>query len=64
MARYMLTGIDPEKWRQFKAACDLQGITIKQAFLEYIDIAIETLKKHPGEYLPRSPKQKKGGKPT
>jgi len=61
MARYMLTGIDETKWRRFKADCDLQGITIKQAFLEYIDITIQTLKKHPGDYIPRSRNQKKGG---
>jgi len=58
----MLTGIDNEKWKQFKADCNLQGITIKQAFLEYIDITIDTLKKHPGNYMPRSHNQKKGGK--
>jgi len=62
MARYMLTGIDTEKWRRFKAGCDLQGITCKQAFLEYIDISIDTLRKHPGPYKPRLNKQKKGGK--
>lgn len=61
MARYMLTGIEDNKWRRFKADCDLQGITIKQAFLEYIDITIETLKKHPADYMPRSREFKKGG---
>lgn len=62
MARYMLTGVDNDKWRRFKADCDLQGITIKQAFLEYIDITIDTLKKHPGPYGPRDLIPKKGGK--
>jgi len=61
MARYMLTGIDNTKWRLFKADCDLQGITVKEAFLEYIDITIETIQAHPGLYKSRASKQKKGG---
>lgn len=37
MANYMLTGIDPETWKRFKAGCDLQGVTIKEALLCFID---------------------------
>lgn len=47
MAKYLLTGIDDEQWRIFKAGCDMQGITIKEAFLDYIDISISTIKKMP-----------------
>jgi len=62
MANYYLKGVDDEQWRHFKAACDLQGITIKQAFLEHIDITVRTVKKYPGPYKPRPAKQKEGGK--
>lgn len=37
MARYMLTGIDDQKWRHFKALCDIQGITIKESFTNHIN---------------------------
>lgn len=64
MARYMLTGIDDETWKRFKASCDLMGITIKQAFLEYIDITIEQVKLSPGPYKPWPQRHNKGGKKT
>lgn len=47
MAKYLLTGINDEQWRLFKAGCDIQGITIKEAFLDYIDIVVGTFRKHP-----------------
>jgi len=62
MKKYLLTGIDPETWRKFKACCDLQGVSMKEAFLEYIDTVVATIRKHPGEYKPRANKHKKGGK--
>lgn len=41
MANYMLTGVDDEQWRRFKASCDLQGITIKEFFIDCIDTEIK-----------------------
>jgi len=61
MARYMLTGIDDALWKRFKACCNIQGITIKQAFLEYIDITIEQVKLTTGPYKPWLERHKKGG---
>lgn len=62
MARYMLTGIDPEQWKRFKAGCDLQGVTIKEVLLKFIDtrdIVFQT--QH--DYHKKQPnKPKKGGK--
>lgn len=53
MATYYLTGIEDDKWKDFKAACDIQGITVMEAFLEYIDITVRTVNKYPGPYKPR-----------
>lgn len=62
MARYLLTGIDEEDWKLFKANCDLQGITIKESFLDHIDIVVSTFKKHP-EYTKIEPfREKVGGR--
>lgn len=62
MASYILKGIDDDTWKRFKASCDLMGITMKQAFLEYIDITIEQVDIHPGPYKPWPNRHKKGGK--
>lgn len=62
MARYMLTGIDDKKWRQFKATCDLQGVTIKEALLNYIEQEIITFNLLPLHTNKSGPKPKKGGK--
>ncbi|MBA7495646.1 hypothetical protein ES702_06235 [subsurface metagenome] len=62
MARYMLTGIDDEKWKRFKASCDLMGITIKQALLEYIDITLEQVNSTSGPYKPWPERHKNGRK--
>lgn len=64
MARYMLTGIDPERWKRFKATCDLQGVTIKEALLNYIDQEIITFNLLPLHTKVSSGTRKKGGKKT
>lgn len=62
MARYMLTGIDAEQWKRFKAACNIQGKTIKQSFIEHINSVVRryaVLSRHPiGSIID----PKKGGK--
>ena len=40
MASYYLKGIEDEKWKRFKATCDLQGITIKESFIHHINFTI------------------------
>lgn len=59
MATYLLTGVDDEQWRRFKASCDLQGITIKEFFLDCIDTSVrvsrEELNYHKTD--PKKPKQ-------
>jgi len=62
MATYLLTGIDQSKWRRFKATCDLQGVTIKEALINYIEQEIITLELLPLEIKARSGQPKKGGK--
>lgn len=47
MAKYLLTGIDDEDWRHFKANCDIIGITIKEALLIYVEIVAKDFNKHP-----------------
>lgn len=64
MANYLLKGIDDMKWRRFKADCDLQGITAKEAFLIYIDTTITRINKYPGRYKFRPGKQNEGGEKT
>lgn len=62
MARYMLTGIDPEQWKRFKAACNIQGKTIKQSFIEHINSVVRryaVLIRHPTR---SRDEPKKGGK--
>lgn len=62
MATYLLTGIDDEEWRRFKASCDLQGITIKEFFLDCIDTAVRVFKQEQLFRQAALNKQKKGGK--
>lgn len=62
MARYMLTGIDDKKWREFKATCDLRGVTIKEALLNYVEQEIITFNLLPLHTKARSGQPKKGGK--
>ena len=40
MAKYLLTGIDDEKWKRFKATCNLKGITIRESFIHHINFMI------------------------
>jgi len=62
MAKYLLTGIDNEDWKLFKADCDLQGITVKESFLGHIAIVISTFNKHPEFLKELDHKSKHGGK--
>ncbi|MBA7694577.1 hypothetical protein ES703_103190 [subsurface metagenome] len=61
MARYMLTGIDNEQWRRFKASCDLQGITIKEALLSFINTRDEVFRAQHNYHKTHHPHPKKGG---
>jgi len=60
MANYMLTGIDPYKWKRFKASCDIQGITIKQSFLTHISHEVADYLSNPQKTQGWGPKPKKG----
>lgn len=61
MAKYMLTGIDEYQWKRFKAACDIQGITMKQSFLSHIDHEVADYLSHPEKTQGWGIKPKKGG---
>lgn len=62
MLKYMLTGIDEVKWKKFKAACDLQGITIKESFTHHINYIIVKVLSEQIKQGQDSLKQKKAGK--
>lgn len=47
MAKYLLTGIDEYQWKRFKASCDIQGITIKESFLNHIDHTVKDFQSNP-----------------
>lgn len=64
MAKYLLTGIDDEKWRRFKGFCDLQGITMKQSFLHHINYIIvqgisQIMKSDANNHKPKKGEKKK-----
>jgi len=44
MGEYLLTGIDKDQWKLFKASCALQGVTVKQALLKHIDTVVMIFK--------------------
>ncbi len=60
MAKYLLTGIDDDEWRIFKAACDIHGLTVKEVFLDYIDVRVSVFKKNQ-DYSKLEPFIKKHG---
>lgn len=62
MARYMLTGIQEFQWKRFKAACAIQGITVKQSFFNHINHVIKDFQSHPEYTQGRPNKPKKGGR--
>lgn len=62
MAKYMLTGIQDFEWSRFKAACDIQGITIKQSLLNHIKHEVANFLSHPELTQGWQPKPKKRGK--
>jgi len=62
MANYYLTGIDDDTWKHFKACCDLEGTTIRQALLRYIDIRVSASREHLNYHKQPPNKHKKGGK--
>ena len=41
MANYILKDVDDEQWKVFKASCDLQGITVREFFINCIDTAVK-----------------------
>lgn len=62
MATYMLTGIQEHQWKRFKAACDIQGITMKQSFLSHIDHEVADYLSHPERTQGLGIKPETGGK--
>lgn len=40
MLNYLLKDINPELWKRFKASCDLEGVTIREALLHYIQTRV------------------------
>lgn len=62
MANYMLTGVDDEQWRRFKASCDLQGITIKEFFIYCIDTTVKENRQRLNYHKTIKPKPKIQGK--
>jgi len=47
MPDYILKGIDKAKWREFKAICDLAGITVKDSFIAHIDSLVKAFRNDP-----------------
>lgn len=64
MADYLLTGVEDEQWRLFKASCDVQGITIKEFFLDCIDTSVKVFRQELDYHKADRDKPKKGGKKT
>ena len=64
MANYMLTGVDDNQWRLFKASCDIQGITIKEFLLDCIDTSVKITREELNRKIPKPTKPKQGGKNT
>lgn len=62
MAKYLLTGIDDQQWRLFKANCDIHGVTIKEVFLQYIDSDVAFFMKRPDYSKVEALIKKDGGK--
>ena len=62
MARYYLTGIDDEAWKRFKAACNIRGCTVKQSFIDHINIIVAGYDSERLQAEYNYHKQKKGGK--
>lgn len=59
---YLLEEIDPDLWRKFKAACDIQGLTMKESFQSHIKHVVADFQANPA-YTQGWPKNnKKGGK--
>lgn len=42
---YSLTGIDPDLWREFKAACAYYDLDIKQTFIQKIEAVVRDYNK-------------------
>jgi hypothetical protein len=61
MAKYMLTGIDDEDWKKFKAYCDLQGVTLKDMLIGHINLVVKAFKADRLQAQHDYHKQKKGG---
>lgn len=62
MADYLLTGVDDKLWRLFKASCDVQGITIKEFFLDCIDTSVKVFRQQLDYHKTHHDIPKKGGK--
>ena len=62
MAKYMLTGIDDEDWKKFKAYCDLQGVTLKEMLTAHINLVVKAFNADRLQAIHDQHKQKKGGK--
>lgn len=63
MANYYLAGVDDQQWRRFKASLDLQGITIREFFVDCINTTVKTFQQEREVYKTRSythkPRRKK-----
>jgi len=62
MAKYMLTGVDPGLWKKFKAACSLRGCTVKESFLDHINIIVAGYQNNPDYPADYIHKRRKGDK--
>ena len=60
MAKYMLTGIDPDQWKRFKAACNIRGQTVKDSFIQHINIVVGGFKPPLGTTTPKHFQRRKG----
>lgn len=59
---YLLKGIEPDLWKEFKAVCVNIDVTIRQVFLDTINITIATYNKEMGGVKGKQTQTKKGGK--
>lgn len=61
MADYFLKGVDPDQWKRFKAACNIRGCTIKQSFIDHINIIVGGFQPHMDQPKGHYEKPIKGG---
>ena len=60
--KYMLEGIDPDLWREFKAACVFYNTSMRDNFIVHMLRTVDIYKKDRGIFDKPKIYTKKGGK--